>query len=491
MLEKNIFTYVVFLFLSFIPVMAWAQNGGTDYQLEMFGSASTGKYTPFWIVSNRYGVVPLDAGNAYLRAGVFHNQSFRNGFHWNAGVELLAATPRYRNVYVQQLFTSIQYKCLNLTVGSNENYSSLWDKALSSGDMVLSPNARPIPEINLSVPKFTTIPYTKGRLQFRGNMAHGRSFDSRYLQSFSNGKSPYIENVLWHHKSLHIRLLDPENKFPLTAVAGIRHHAQWGGTSTDPEIGKQPMSFKDFLRIFSGRSGGDDASLGAQINALGNHYGSYDIQFGYLNATFDVHVYLQHFFEDASGMELYNLPDGLYGLQVDIPNFLPINKIVMEFLYTCNQSGPVHYILFDHTKYPGYGGGRDNYYNNEEYTTGVSYFNRAIGNPLITSPEYNENGEIGFRNNRIRAFHIGFQGYLSKQVSYQLLASSSEGWGVMYAPFLKKEQNWLCGAKISYCHPRLESWLFSVGIAADSGATYKKNTGLSLSIRRNIRTASR
>jgi hypothetical protein len=481
--------YILFLLILIshtIPCISQnTRYGSTGYNLETAGSAATGKYAPFWIVSNKYGTVPLDADNAYLRAGVFHQQSSGNGLHWSAGIDVLAATPRYRNVYIQQLYAEVKYKCLNLTIGGKENYTSLWDKELSSGDMLFSTNSRPVPEINISVPGFTTIPFTKGRMQFRGDFAVGRSFDRDYLQQFRNGRQEYIENVLWHHKSLHIRLLEPENKFPFTAIIGIRHHAQWGGTSTNPEFGKQPQSFRDFIRILAGQSGGDDSSLSAQKNVLGNHYGGYDLKFGYLHSAFDIHIYKQHYFDDTSGMELYNFPDGLYGIQADIPNFLRINKIVMEFLYTRNQSGPVHYIIYDHSIYPGYGGGMDNYYNNGEYTTGVSYFNRSAGSPLLTSPEYNDNGDLGFRNNRIRALHIGLQGYLSKQVSYRILATSSESWGTMGKPFLKKVNNVLCAAKISYCHPRLDGWFFSGEVAADFGHIYGDNTGINISVKKS------
>jgi len=487
MTNRNLARYATALFLYVLPSITWSQNNATDVQIETFGSATSGKHTPFWIASNRYGVVPLQTGNAYLRTGVFHHQSFQNGFHWNVGADLLASTPRYRNFHVQQLFATIQYKNLNLTIGSKENHTSLWDKDLSSGDLVFSSNARPIPEINLSIPRFTAIPLSKGYLQYRVHVALGRSFDKRYLQSFTNGEATYVDKVLWHHKSLHVRFVDPDGKFPVTVLAGIRHHAQWGGTSTNEKLGKQPQSFKDMLRIFLGMSGGEDASVSDQINVLGHHCGSYDIQIGYLNAFFDLHCYIQHFFEDSSGMELYNLPDGLYGFQIDIPNFSPANKIVVELLTTRHQSGPIHYILFDHEKYPGYGGGSDNYYNNSEYTTGHSYFNRSIGSPLLTSPEYNDNGNLGFQNNRIRAFHVGFQGYLSKQVSYRLLATASEGWGTMHRPFLKKNDNLSLGTKISYCHPRLEGWLFSGEIASDFGAIYGNNTGVSFSVLRKWR----
>jgi hypothetical protein len=474
-----------YIFLSIFVSCAMttlSQNGSTDYRIETFGSAATNSYTPFWIVSNRYGTVPLNAGNGLLQAGVFHKQVTGKGLRWGAGVEVVAAAPRDRNVFVQQLYAEIGYKCFRLTIGSKELYSSLWDKELSSGDMVHSSNARPIPELNLSIPQFTPVPYTKGILQARGDFAVGRSFDKKFLKPFLNGKQNYLDNVLWHHKSLFLRLIDPRHNFPLTATVGIRHHAQWGGTSTDPREGTQPHSLKDFLRVVMGYSGGTNASLISQQNVLGNHYGSYDLEIGYLTSLFDLHVYKQHYFEDASGMELYNFPDGLYGIQADIHHFTFIHKVVFEYVFTKDQSGPVHYIVFDHLEYPGYGGGRDDYYNNEEYTTGVSYFNRSIGSPLITSPEYNRNGCLGFRNNRIRALHIGINGYLSEQVAYRILATRSEGWGRPDRPFLKKTTDLSCAVKISYCHPRLEGWQFSGEVAADHGSIYGNNLGFALSV---------
>ena len=457
--------------------------GLTDYNIELLGSAATDKYTPFWIVSNKYGAIPLDAGNTYFRSGVFHSQPLGNGLQWSAGVDIIAATPRYRNIYIQQMYTGIRYKFLDLTIGSKENYTSLWDRDLSSGDMVLSANSRPIPEINISVPQFTSVPYTKGVLQFRGNFAVGRSYDTDYIEQFKNEKQNYTQNTLWHHKSLHIKLIDPQGNIPVTATIGLRHHAQWGGTSSDTEVGVQPHSLKDFTRIIFGKSGKEGAYHSDRDNVLGNHYGSYDVKLGYMNSLFDLSVYKQHFYDDASGMELYNISDGLFGIQAILHNSSLIKKVVFEYICTRNQSGPFHFIAYDHSIYPGYGGGNDDYYNNNGYRAGISYFNRSAGSPLLTSPEYNKNGDLGFKNNRIRAFHLGLQGYFSKQVSYRILATSSEGWGTMVRPFLNKENNFSCAAKISYCHPRLEDWLFSGEIAADLGSTiYGDNTGISISI---------
>jgi hypothetical protein len=482
---KNL-KYILFFILISCATTSLSQNNGgygsTDYRIEIFGSAATKDNTPFWIVSNRYGVAPLDAGNGYLQAGMFHQQITGNGLRWGAGLDVVAAAPRYRNAYIQQIYATIGYKCLHLTIGSKETYTSLWDKNLSSGDMVHSSNARPIPEINVSVPQFTAIPYTKGALQFKGDFSVGRSFDKDFLKPFNNGKQHYLDNVLWHHKSIFLRFVNLRNNFPLTATIGVRHHAQWGGTSTNPEEGVQPHSFKDFIRVVLGRSGGKDASLISQQNVMGNHYGSYDFKVGYLNPLFDIHLYKQHYFDDVSGMELYNFPDGLYGIQADIHHFMFIKKIVFEYLYTKDQSGPIHHIVYDHSEYPGYGGGRDDYYNNEEYTTGISYFNRGIGSPLVASPEYNRDGRTGFKNNRIRAWHIGVSGYLSGQVAYRILITNSEGWGISYKPFLKKTTDFSCAAKITYRHPRPEGWQFSGEIATDHGPVYGNNLGFALSV---------
>ncbi|MDR3262526.1 MAG: capsule assembly Wzi family protein, partial [Tannerella sp.] len=406
-----------------------------------------------------------------------------NNFRWSGGIDVIASTPRYRNVFVQQIFIEAGYKALNIRIGSKENYTSLWDRELSSGDMVISRNARPVPEIDISVPRFTEAPFTNGLLQYKGNFALGRSFDNAYLTDFTKGKEYFTKDILWHHKSFYIRISDQKSDFPLTVILGVRHYAQWAGVSDNPGIGVQPHSLKDFLRVIAGHAGGEDATMSDQINVLGNHFGSYDMKIGYLTKPVDFYLYKQHYFDDVSGMELYNFPDGLYGFQADIKDFSFVNKIVVEYLSTLNQSGPFHYISYDHDVYPGYGGGADNYYNNgSEYPTGASYYNRAIGSPLLTSPMYNENGKLSFRNNRVKAFHFGISGYLSNQFSYRLLATYTDNRGTMETPFLDKKKTNMFFSKFSYCHPRLEGWLFGCELAADFGTLYTNNQGISFSI---------
>lgn len=454
----------------------------TTYNAEVFGSTATDTNTPFWMTSNRYGIVPLNAGNGYLRAGVFHNQTFGKGFKWSAGADIVAAVPRYHNVFIQQLYAELGYKCLLLSVGSKERYTSLWDRNLSSGDIVLSTNARPIPEINVSMPEFTVIPLTKGWMQLKGDFAVGRSFDTDYLESFVNDKQTYIKNALWHHKSLYLRMHDTQGDFPFSATIGVQHWAQWGGTSSNPKIGKQPQSLKDFIRVVSGSEGGGDATQSDQINVLGNHYGSYDFKLEYKQAKWKLAAYYQHYFEDKSGMIFVNGTDGLWGVQLDLPEFPWLQKVVMEYFVTRNQSGNFHFIDFDHDKYPGHGGGSDDYYNNGEYRTGASYMNRTIGSPLVPSPEYNTDGSLGFKNNRVCDWHFAAEGAISSQVAYRLLFTTMNTWGRASAPFLNNKTGISGLVDISYRHPKLKGWDFTGSLAADKGDLFGNNLGFSLKV---------
>jgi len=471
--------------IQIIPVNAQSSRieNTTLYNIEVQGSAATGKHTPFWISSNRYGTVPLEANNGYLRPSIQHNQSLGHNFYWTASLDAILTAPRYKHVYIQQLYAGIGYKNLLLTIGSKENYSSMWDKKLSSGDLIRSSNARPVPEISISIPEFLTVPYTKGWLHFRGLMSVGRSFDNNYLKDYIQTNQLYIQNILWHDKSLFVRLKDTRENFPLYLSFGLQHSAQWGGTSTNPALGKQPQSFKDFIRIFFAKAGGEDSSESAQINVLGSHHISYDFHAGFAKEKWELQAYYQHLSADKSGVLFYNKIDGLWGTQLDLHQFPWIRKIVLEYIITKDQSGPLHYIGFDHNAHPGRGGGADNYYNNDEYTTGYSYFNRGKGTPLIPSPEYNQDGSLGFKNTRIKDFHIGIEGELSSQLSYRTLATIMNGWGTPYKPFLKKQTGVSFLVELNYTHPQLSGWSFTGGIAGDTGDILgNKSYGFTLGI---------
>lgn len=456
----------------------------TQWKSELFSTFSNGNYSPFWINSNNYGRVSTEPSSGYMLIGFKSSHTIKNHLTFNTGISIIATEPRDKIFYLEELFGEFTYKKLRLTIGSFKNYTSLWDESLSTGDMVHSNNARPIPEINISIPRFETVPYSKGWLQIKADFAIGKSFDNNFLEQYIKPNTTYIKSVLWHHKSAYFRISDSVSDFPIELTLGFQHWAQWGGTSSNEKIGKQPQSIGDLIKVIAGSSGGSKATMSDQINVLGNHLGSYDMAIAWKSDKFKLMGYHQLYWEDKSGIELSTGTDGLWGIELSLSKFKWIEKIVLEHFITMNNGGPFHFIDFDHDLWPGRGGGGERYYNNGEYTTGASYFNRGIGNPLLPGPVYNEEGVLGFWNTRVKNWHLGLSGSISNQISYRILCTYMNTYGRPDRPFRNIKRGVSGLIDINYKHPKLKDWDFTGSLAADRKELFGNNLGFSLKIKK-------
>ena len=473
--------YTCFLLLFFVYT-AYSQEI-LDYRVDIFGSASTGKYTPFWITSNTYGTVPIRPNNGYVRGDLTWKHSFLNDIQLEAKADVVTAAKHTSSLWIQQLYAAVSYHHISFFIGAKERYNSMLDKNLSVGDMTYSTNARPMPEINFAFPDYTNFPFTKGYLQFKGDFALGKSFDNDYIRRTKTPDAPYAVNILWHHKSLFFKLEDPNGRFPFWGILGLEHAAQWAGWTSFLNFGNNPSSFKDLIRIILCENGNSKSILGEQINVLGNHVGTYNVKIAYKDKKFQAALYKQHYFDDNSGLELANWRDGIWGGEFTFFKQPFLKKIVLEYLQTTNQSGPLHFILYDQTLYPNArGGGNDDYYNNYMYSAGWSYFGRGLGNALLTSPEYNDDHVLGFKNNRLKSIHLGLEGDITSEFSYRTLFTGMYGWGTMSTPFLKRKDNFSSLIECIYKPKRQKGWQIGLQAAFDTGDLYGDNFGCSLEI---------
>jgi len=471
--------YAFFLFL-FFSYTAYSQDS-LDYRVDLFGSVSSGKYTPFWMTSNTYGIVPLRPNNGYARGDLDWKHSFLSEVQIETEADIVAAVKHTSSFWFQQLYAAASYRNMVLFIGSKERYTSMLDKNLSMGDMTFSPNARPSPEINFSFSDYTTFPFTKRYIKFKADFAFGKALDNNYILRTKVLGATYTLNTLYHHKSLYIKWEDPTDRFPFFGIIGLEHAAQWGGRLSN--FGNQPSSLKDLIRIILCHGGNSDATLGDQINVLGNHLGTYNVKIGFQGKKVQAALYKQHYYEDKSGLEMANWRDGIWGGEITFFNQQYLQKIVVEYLQTTNQSGPFLFLKYDWILYPkARGGGNDSYYNNGGYPNGWSYFGRAIGNPILTSPEYNADHSLGFEDNRVKAYHLGFDGNISDEVSYRTLFTEMSGWGTMTKPFLQKESDFSSLFECTYNPKKQKNWRFAVQVSFDIGDMYSDNFGCSVKI---------
>ncbi|MCD7972276.1 MAG: capsule assembly Wzi family protein [Candidatus Azobacteroides sp.] len=459
---EKIYIVSLLLYLGFLPGL-FAQQKHLDYRIETFGSVATGDHTPFWMLYHNWGMVPLKSDNGYLRGGTFYKQELNQDWSFNAGMDLAISTSHsYNTAWIQQLYGELNWRFFRLNIGSKEDYLSLLDKNLSSGDFVFSNNSRPIPEIRISIPEFILVPHSKGNFYIKGNFSVGKFMDGKWMENTAREQNRnYTKNVLSHFKSIYFRFGNIETRNKLQFTVGMDHRAQWGGEiyrydAVNNEYSKtsQPHGLSDFMRVLIAKEGRSSSSEADQAYAAGSHWGAYLFKLEYkLNPDRILSAYVQHFYEDGSGMVFENYWDNLLGIQYQVNKKNIISKAVFEYIYTKHQTGPVHFNITmdeEHSHLKSKGNGNDNYYNNVDYVQGPSYFGRTLGTPLFLSPEYNRDGHLNFKSNRIIAFHLGVEGYFTPDFSYRLLATTGETWGRYYVPYINTRTGFASNLELIY-----------------------------------------
>lgn len=66
-----------------------------------------------------------------------------------------------------------------------------------------------------------------------------------------------------------------------------------------------------------------------------------------------------------------------------------------------------------------------------------------MGNPLVASPIYNNNGNLAFQYNRIKAIHLGWSGDISNEWTYRAKLSFNRTWGTPFKPIPEILENFL------------------------------------------------
>lgn len=467
------------------PAAVQAQfDKGLNYKIETSATVSGGHNTPFWLVANKHGLSSIRKNNAYLDAGIFRDLEKDKKFSYAFGLEMVGASRFTSKFFIQQAYVDLRYRGMEISVGSKERGNEMKNDQLSSGSMTFSTNARPIPQVRVSIPEYIPFPWTKNWLHIKGHVAYGMFTDEKFQERFTAGRSKYTKETLFHSKAAFLKVENLQ-KSPVSVELGIEMAAQFGGDCYYPDgtVLRTPDSWKDFFRIFFPSNGDSGASESDQINILGNHVGSYSAAVGYHFPTWKIKAYWEHFFEDRSGMTLtYGMwRDCLAGLEVTLPENPFVKTIVGEFLYTKHQSGAFHYFAtpaIDHSFT-----GADNYYNNSQYA-GWEHWGQGIGNPLVTSPIYNKDGNLAFESNRVKGFHIGLNGSPTSEIDYRILVSVAKHWGTYGSPYrnIRRNQNGLL--EVTYKPEQIRGWSFTLAGAVDGGNMLGESWGGMLTIRK-------
>ncbi len=478
--------------------------------------------TPLWLNANKYGLSSLKEANGYLRVSALRpaKDDTARRWRWGYGVDLAVAANYTSTLVVQQAFAEIAWGYGCLTVGSKEEPLQLKNQSLSSGSQTLGINARPVPQVRLALPEYWSIPGTKQWLRIKGHLSYGRFTDDRWQESFTadlreaaleSGRNAdtragrWCEDVLYHSKALYIKIGESGVLRHFSLELGAEAASQFGGKihyvdANGEEVTVQAKTgFSSYMHALA--FGGQDARDGEYANTEGNLLGSFIIRANYTSDLLDAAFYIDHFFEDLSGMafisydgygegeewnvrkehKYYRFPlkDFMLGIEVNIHQFPYVKDIVVEYLHTKYQSGSYNH---DHTaNITDHIDGQDDYYNHSMYNS-WQHWGQVIGNPLYLSPIYNADGMILVANNRYKALHIGVDGSPLKNLDYRLKVTYQAGWGTYSYPYTHRKNNFSGMLEATY-HFR-HDWLARAAIAFDKGEIMGNNVGLQLTVRK-------
>lgn len=359
---------------------------------------------PFWISSNRNGLVDSTGSLLYVRLKATRTSSPAPHLHYAVVAELFARKTSKESLFFHQAFGLVRYAAFQFSLGWREHTAGLVDSTLSSGSMIFSRNAATIPRIGVETQEFTNIPGTFGLVAFKAHWSHG------WL-----GSKRYVENSFLHEKSLHLRFFGPEG-FPILGYAGVTHAVVWGGTH--PVFGEIPTRLSDYWHVVLNRAGQGENIETEPTGTLGNSVAAVDFALELNLPEVRALLYRQFYMEAQSDIRFRNKFDGIWGISIQRKRPIAlVSHALYELIYTKQQGDRIS--GSPRTDYSAY-------YSHGIYQTGWTHRGRTLGNPLLFS-----DGSLIYpiKNTILVAHHVGFAGFLPGWIHYKVLATYSRNYG--------------------------------------------------------------
>lgn len=481
----------LFVLLSVFPCLAGEVRCDSVFaSVEAHQTLSSGDHSPFWLAANKQGLSSVDKGFGFVEVGAVKHMDKSSRFSWGAGVDLAVPWKFTSSFVIQQLYAEVKWRSLSLSVGSRNHESMLVDSDLSSGELLFSGNARPVPQVRAGIMEFQPLRFTNNWVGIKGFLAYGKFTDSSWQQHWAAPGSRYSKGAFMSDRAIWLKGGD-ENRFPLVFNVGLEMATQFEGTIYNCDLyreGKEivdlkmPGGFSAWFKALVPLPGGSGTIATESTNVEGNTVGTWNFSLEWIpQSDWKIKAYWQHMFEDHSMLWVeYPWKDGLWGVQAWLPRNPVIKSVVAEFLYSKFQSGSVYN---DTTpEVPEQVSGVDMYYNHELYP-GWMHWGMGIGNPFSISPIYNADHILRFTATRNISWHLGITGSPSRYVDWKVLLSNTRSWGDYWYPFpeVRKMWNFLAGAK--WRPSKVKGLECNLEVAFDRGDLVGNNFGVLLGVR--------
>jgi len=377
-------------------------------EAHVLGILSSGDTNPFWMYSNTQTQIGNQSNFSSLIAAEA-NYPLTSNATISVGSSFFYRDNVANEFERREVFVSFKNNWLQAHIGAKSNPNLVNGLSVSNQNFLWSNNARALPGIQLESAK---------PIQVFNGVSLGWG-----IGHYQFNEDRFVSDVNLHFKklALFVQINDSQK-----LQARITHYAQWGGTS--PVFGSLPNDFEAFVDVFFARKSEEIGVDGEIQNAVGNHLGSFYLDYSFSVPFGSFLFYHDHPFEDGSGTAFKNFPDGIWGIQLNPQNNKLINTVLYEFVTTKDQSDANR---------------PDNYFSNNVYRNGWSYGDVIIGMPFIG---YNPTIQVTELNspivsNSVQVHHFGVSGSV-KQIIWQFKSSIVSSFGTLNNPFPNAVNTW-------------------------------------------------
>lgn len=485
------------LFVAMFCAPVWATNPETDQRLNLelttTAAVSNGDYLPFYMTNNNNGLLSPDGNQGFLRGNSKYTLKC-DDYHIEAGLDLIVYASTKHNYYrhvlqLQQLYAKAAWKKYAITIGQKSKTNDrLVESTLSSGNMVLSGNARPAIGIKGGTDDFVKMRIMDDKVEgyfegFYGRLTDGqynRIIHTQYEKNYGNDVNQdirhhhLIQDAWIHYASIFLR---SSSEYPFGVTIGAEHAAMYGG-KVDYTSQK---AFKNSILATLGAKGDGKNGLLAQFN----HLIAFDGKVKYNHRYWSIATYRQIYADDLGNSTFRCGFDGLMGIDLILKRNRIFRHLVAEYIQTTKQGGVVYandVYWYDGKKTLHPTAGNSSYYHDEWYG-GWAHQGLALGNPLLTSPIYNKDYYGDFAMNMIKALHIGVEGTIIEDLSYKLQFYHSKTWGTPFYPLTESKHNSSGYFGIQY---EWGYWKIAANTSFDHGTIMGNQWGYGLSVVRQF-----
>lgn len=450
-MRKIVIGLVALAFLFFASTVS-GQVRNYNFTVQTLGGYTTPGVVPFWLRSNQFGSIPLDGASLSFigSARKDYEPSKDKLFDWGASFEGRANLGQGSNLTLIEGYGKVRLGIFELRAGRSKKITGFCDSTLTSGSWAISGTNLGIPEVELSVRDFWSLPWFGQLFAFKGNFSHGWMGEmdmSRYILHDTVNVTSYL-----HQKSLYGRFGKPSWRMKL--YGGFNHQVVWGDEQAYYLNEYTLTPIQTYYYVITGKRYSNGY---IQDERQGNHLGSIDLGLEYQFENIRLTLYRQSIYEAGGLAHLANIEDGLNGIILENSRYegqsYSWKKFLIELLYTKKQSKDAWSPIADQIYF-------ERYYNHGQYVQGWSYNGMGLGTPFIGTRTFIRR-ELPtaprdyFVNNRVIVLNFGGEGNIqsiaclfkitwSKNFGTYFTADDEDGAGIddagIYGVFGEQEQ---------------------------------------------------